>query len=369
MASEENDSEKTEEPTAQRREDFRKQGQVAQTKELATVLMLFGAALLIWLLGRYFFTQVAEIFTRSYGDFIITAARDGDYKTAILFVGKKMANIVLPVFGLVFLIGISSSLFQIGFLSTSETISPNIEKINPLNGLKRLFSMQAVVEGLKSILKVTIIAFVVYSIIKSEILRSPLMVNFTVEQLSQYFGDISFRLIFGVAIAMTFIALFDYGFQRWDLEKKMKMTKQEVKEEVKTREGDPHVKARIRRIQRELANKRMMTDVPKADVVITNPTHLAVALRYSANLPAPQVIAKGAGAVALKIREIAKEHEIPIVENKPLARTMFKTLKIGQVIPRELFNAVAEVLAYVYKLKRKRKPSYKSSETNRQPEL
>lgn len=364
MASEENDSEKTEEPTAQRREDFRKQGQVAQSKELATVLMLFGAALLIWMLGRYFFSQLADLFVKSYGDFIITAARNGDYKTALLFSGQKMLNVILPVFGLVFLIGISASIFQIGFLSTSETISPNLDKINPVNGLKKLFSLTAVVEGLKAIIKVCIIGFVVYTIIKLEILKSPFMMNFTVEQLSQYFGDISFRLIFGVAIAMTFLALFDYGFQRWELEKKMRMTKQEVKEEVKTREGDPHIKARIRRIQRELANKRMMTEVPKADVIITNPTHLAVALKYSANLPAPQVIAKGAGAVALRIRELAKEHEIPIVENKPLARTMFKTLKIGQIIPRELFNAVAEVLAYVYKLKRKRRPS-----SNRQPEV
>jgi flagellar biosynthetic protein FlhB len=364
MSSEENDSEKTEEPTAQRREDFRKQGQVAQSKELATVLMLFGASLLIWMLGRYFFAQLADLFVKSYGDFILTAARNGDYKTALLFSGQKMMKVVLPVFGLVFLIGISASIFQIGFLSTSETISPNFEKINPVNGLKKLLSLTAVVEGLKAIIKVSIIGFVVYTIIKSEILKSPFMMNYTIEQLSTYFGDVSFRLIFGVAIAMTFLALFDYGFQRWELEKKMRMTKQEVKEEVKTREGDPHIKARIRRIQRELANKRMMTEIPKADVIITNPTHLAVALKYSANLPAPQVIAKGAGAVALKIRELAKEHEIPIVENKPLARTMFKTLKIGQVIPRELFNAVAEVLAYVYKLRRKRRPS-----SARQPEI
>lgn len=356
MASEDSDnSEKTEEPTAQRREDFRKQGQVAQTKELATVLMLFGASLLIWLLGRYFFAQLAEMFTKTYGDFLVIAARDGDYKTIMLFAGKKAASVVLPVFGLVFLIGISSSLFQIGFLSTSETISPNLNKINPMNGLKRLVSITAIVEGLKAILKVSIIAFVVYTIIKTEILKSPYMINYTIEQLSQYFGDISFRLIFGVALAMTFLALFDYGFQRWEMEKKMRMTKQEIKEEVKTREGDPHIKARIRRIQRELSNKRMMSDVPKADVIITNPTHLAIALKYDANLPAPQVIAKGAGAVALRIRELAKENEIPIVENKPLARTMFKTLKIGQVIPKELFNAVAEVLAYVYKLRRKKR--------------
>jgi flagellar biosynthetic protein FlhB len=354
MASEDNDSEKTEDPTAQRREDFRKQGQVAQSKELATVLMLFGCSLLIWLMGKFFFTQIAAIFTHSYGDYILTAARDGDYKAALVFAGSRMCMVILPVFGLIFVIGIASSLFQVGFLTTSETISPNLDKINPLNGFKKLFSMNAIIEGLKALIKVTIISSIVYSIIKTELVRAPFLINASVPELSKYFGDISFRLIFSVAVGMTFLALFDYGFQRWELEKKMRMTKQEIKEEVKTREGDPQIKARIRRIQRELANKRMMTQVPKADVVITNPTHLAIALKYDANLPAPQVIAKGAGVIADKIRELAKEHGIPIVENKPLARTIFKTLKIGQVIPRELFNAVAEVLAYVYKLKKKK---------------
>lgn len=145
----------------------------------------------------------------------------------------------------------------------------------------------------------------------------------------------------------------DYFFQRWDLEKKMMMTKQEVKEEAKSREGDPMIKARIRRMQRERASKRMMEAIPKADVVITNPTHIAVVLKYDASLPSPQIVAKGADLIAEKIKAIAREHNIPIVENKPLARTIFKTLKIGQVIPRELFVAVAEVLSYVYKLRKK----------------
>jgi flagellar biosynthetic protein FlhB len=144
-------------------------------------------------------------------------------------------------------------------------------------------------------------------------------------------------------------------FQKWDLEKKMKMTKQEVKEEHKSREGDPMIKARIRRIQREMANKRMMADVPKADVIVTNPTHIAVALRYVAGeMAAPKIVAMGAGAIAEKIKALAKQHNVPVVENKPLARTMYKTLKIGQTIPRELFTAVAEVLSYVYRLRRKR---------------
>ncbi len=353
MAEESDDSEKTEEPTAQRREDFRKQGQVAQTKELATVLMLFGATLLIWALGKFFFTQIAEIFTRSFQDYIVTAARGADYKPALMFMGQKMAMILLPVFALVFVIGIASSIFQIGFLTTSEPLEPNLNKINPVNGFKRIFSLQSLVEGLKAIFKMTVIGAIVYGILKSEMVRTPFLIHFSISDLIQYFGDISFRIIFGVATGMAFLALLDYGFQRWDLEKKMRMTKQEIKEEVKTREGDPQIKARIRRIQRELSNKRMMQQVPKADVIITNPTHIAVALKYDANLPAPQLIAKGADRVAEKIRELAKEHNIPIVENKPLARTIFKTMKLGQVIPRELFNAVAEVLAYVYKLKKR----------------
>jgi flagellar biosynthetic protein FlhB len=152
---------------------------------------------------------------------------------------------------------------------------------------------------------------------------------------------------------MAVLSAADYFFQRWELEKEMRMTKQEIKEEAKSREGDPLIKSRVRKIQREMANRRMMEKVPKADVIITNPTHIAVALKYSENLPAPQLVAKGGDLVAEKIKEIARENNIPIVENKPLARTIFKTLKLGQVIPRELFVAVAEVLAYVYKLKRK----------------
>jgi flagellar biosynthetic protein FlhB len=167
-------------------------------------------------------------------------------------------------------------------------------------------------------------------------------------------GTVSVKMLFGVGLAMLLLTVGDYFFQRWDLEKKMMMTKQEIKEEHKNREGDPLIKARVRRIQREMSNRRMMEKVETADVIITNPTHIAVALKYSDNLPAPQLVAKGADLIAEKIRNIARQHNIPIVENIPLARTIYKTMKLGQVIPRELFVAVAEVLSYVFKLKKKR---------------
>jgi len=168
-----------------------------------------------------------------------------------------------------------------------------------------------------------------------------------------FLGLVITRLLTGVGFFMLALAGADYFYQRWDLEKEMRMTKQEVKEEIKSREGDPMVKARIKRVQREAASRRMMEEVPKADVIVTNPTHIAVALKYSQNMVAPTVVAKGADLVAEKIRELARLHNVPIVENKPLARTMFKTLKIGQQIPRELYTAVAEVLSYVFRLKRK----------------
>jgi flagellar biosynthetic protein FlhB len=179
-------------------------------------------------------------------------------------------------------------------------------------------------------------------------------VSYSVNQLFAYLGEVTFNLLSGVGVFVGVLAGLDFLFQRWDLEKQMRMTKQEVKEEHKSREGDPLVRARIRRVQREMATRRMMDEVPKADVVITNPTHIAVALRYSETMVAPTIVAKGAGAIAEKIKQVARDKGIPVVENKPLARTIFKTLEIGQAIPRELYTAVAEVLSYVFRLKKKK---------------
>lgn len=344
---------KTEEPTAQRREDFRKQGQVAQSREVATVLILFTCALIMWFLGKFFLLQMTEMFTKVYQDYLIMAARSTDFSEVAKFCVERGFYIIAPFLLAVGVVGLASTLFQIGFMISPEVINPDINKIDPIQGFQKIFSMRSLVEGIKSLIKVTLVGLVVYMVIKGEIKSSPFLMNLTIAEMITYFGVISLKIIFWVGVFMAFVAALDYGYQRWELEKKMMMTKQELKEEVKTREGDPQIKARIRRIQREFASKRMMESVPKADVIITNPTHIAVALMYSATLPAPQVVAKGAGQVAEKIKELAKEHRIPIVENKPLARTIFKTIKIGQIIPRELYNAVAEVLAYVFRIKKK----------------
>jgi flagellar biosynthetic protein FlhB len=351
----EDQEEKTEEATQQRRDDFRKRGQVAQTRELGSVLALLGSALVLWLMGRFFLIQVSDLLTQSIGSYLVEAARSGDYVPACLFVCKKGILIAGPFLGVLAVISVASTVLQTGLMNNEEALEFKLDKLNPLEGMKRLFSVRSLVEGVKSITKLALVIAVVAMLVKDDVVKVPLMVTFSVNQLMVYMGDMTVRLLGGVGVFMGVLAAGDYFFQRWQLEKEMRMTKQEVKEEHKSREGDPMIRARIRRIQREMANKRMMSDVPKADVIITNPTHIACALRYDpVTMPAPVLIAKGADAVAEKIKEIAREHGVPVMENKPLARTMFKSMKIGHVVPRELFTAVAQVLSYVYKLKRKK---------------
>ncbi len=353
MADEE--SEKTEEATDARREEFRKKGNVAHTRELSSAVLLLAAAGGIYALGRFFFQNLYDVFQYTLGANMVTLIREGQFTEALSFCAAKSFILIAPVAGIAGLLGAASSLAQIGFLQVEDALTPDPDKLNPVQGFQRIFSLRAVVEALKSILKMGAVGFVLYFLLKAEVSSVPYLITFSIEQLVSYIGSVVFKLLGGVGAVMFIIAAADYFYQRWDFEQKMMMTKQEVKEEHKQREGDPLIKSRIRRIQRDMSTKRMMADVPKADVIITNPTHIAVVLKYTDNLPAPQLVAMGADLIAEKIKEIGRQHNIPIVENKPLARTIFKTMKIGQVIPRELFVAVAEVLSYVYRLRRKKR--------------
>lgn len=348
------DDERTEEPTQQRREDFRKRGQVAQTKELASAFMLLVVAGTFWMLGRFFLQQLFEVFTVTFGDSVVRGVHDGEWLEAGGFALQKMFLLVLPLSGLFWLVGAACTLLQVGFVVNEEALQFKFDRLDPVQGLKKLFSVKSFVEGAKSVAKVTLIGTVAYFIIESELEVLPRLVTYSVEQMINFLGLISLKLFVAVGFMMFVLAGVDFFFQKWDLEKQMRMTKQEIKEEQKSREGDPMIKARIKRVQREMAKKRMMEDVPKADVIITNPTHIAIALKYDDTMVAPKVIAKGADLIAQKIREVAKEHRVPIIENKPLARAMFKTISIGSYIPRELYAAVAEVLSFVYKLKQRR---------------
>jgi flagellar biosynthesis protein FlhB len=351
---EEQSGERTEDPTPQRREDFRKRGQVAQSREVASVMILFAVALTIWGAGRFFLQEVFEIFSVSFTDYLLMAAREGDWRQAAQFAAIKGLYIVGPVALIGWLMGVASTVVQVGFLYNEEALKFDVTKIDPVQGLQRIFSLRSLVEGIKAVLKVSLVLAIVVAIFRSEIDTLPKLLNYGPQQIMLYLGHLSLKLLLATGAFMLVLAAIDFFYQRWDLEQKMRMTKQEVKEELKQREGDPLVRARIRKLQREVASRRMMADVKKADVIITNPTHIAVALVYSATVIAPKLVAKGADEIAERIKATAREANIPVIENKPLARAIYKTLKIGQIIPKELYNAVAEVLSYVYKLKKKK---------------
>jgi flagellar biosynthetic protein FlhB len=354
MASEADQGERTEDATQQRREDFRKRGQVAQTRELSSVLLLFCSVLIVWLMSQFMFKQLFEIFQFSFGDSLVDSVRQGDSTTALKVAVSRTAIVLVPILLVYWVIGFASSLLQVGFLYNEEALQIRWDRMDPVQGFKRVFSMRALMEGFKAVLKMTVILGIAYLLLKNQIQALPQLMSFSIAQIFVFLGELIVRLMAGVGFFMLTLAGMDYLYQRWDMEKEMRMTKQEVKEEVKSREGDPLIRARIKRTQRDIASRRMMEEVPKADVIVTNPTHIAVALKYDENMVSPRVIAKGAELIAQKIKEIAREHNIPIIENKPLARTIFKTLKVGHMIPRELYAAVAEVLSYVYRLKRKK---------------
>lgn len=352
---EEGQDDKTEQATDARRAEFRKRGQVAMTRELGTALIFLAAAGLLYAMSRFFFTNIVEVFNVSFGASMLKYAKAGQFADLLWFVGGKLVFLLAPIMFAAMVIGVASNLMQTGFLQVEDALSMNLGRLNPLSAIGRIFSMKGVGELVKSILKMIVVIWTMYLLLKSEINQIPVLSSYSIEEQFAYLGRVMFKLLMGTGIFMMVIAVADYFFQRWQLEKEMMMSKQEIKEEHKSHEGDPMIKARIRKIQREVSQRKMMQNIPKADVIITNPTHIAVALRYSDKLPAPQLIGKGADFMAEKIKDLARQHNIPVIENKPLARTIFKTMKVGQVIPRELFVAVAEVLSYVFRLKRKRK--------------
>lgn len=348
------DSDKTEEATPLRREEFRKRGQVAQTRELASVFLIFSLILCFYVLGKFTFDQFQLIFQEVLGKGMVKTVRLDSALDVFKFSILKMAFIMGPILLLCLVASFMSSVIQIGILHNEEALGLKWERLDPVSGFKRIFSLRSLVEGFKSVVKICLIGGVTYLVLKNEISVIPILVNYTVSQLLGYVGVVVLKLLTAMVAFMAGVAGLDYLFQRWELEKAMMMTRQEIKDELKSREGDPMIRARIRRSQREMAQKRMMAEVPKADVVVTNPTHIAVAIKYDMKtMAAPKIIAMGAGYIAEKIKDIARRNNVPIMENKPLARTIFKTLKIGQLIPRELYTAVAEVLSYVFKLKKK----------------
>jgi flagellar biosynthetic protein FlhB len=346
-----NDQEKTEQPTAKKRGKAREKGQVALSREVPSVLGLFASLGVFALGGPWMFSKLMGLTT-----YLIksTAALNWNIENLTLFswqVFGQVIQLMAPLFLIIMIVGIVANVGQIGFLFTFEPLKPNFSKLNLIAGFKRFFGLRSLVELAKSFLKISIVGWVAYATVRKEMDSIPTLIQADVPQILAYTGKVALKIILTTCIVLAILAALDLLYQRWQQEKDLRMTKQEVRDEHKEAEGDPAVKARIRSAQRDMVRRRMMEAVPKATVVITNPTHLAIALKFESDFQAPVVVAKGAGFIAEKIRTIARQNDVPVVEQKALARALFKSVEIGQLIPFELYRAVAEVLAYVYRLK------------------
>ncbi|MDX9786419.1 MAG: flagellar biosynthesis protein FlhB [Desulfobacterales bacterium] len=351
---EESGQEKTEKATSRKRSKAREEGQVAKSQEIASVLVLLVGMSVLYVFGYLFYPQALKLLEQHLSFEPISSFGKEDFLAMLKHNTVSFFLLLLPVMGAVFVTAFAANLFQVGFQVSTKAITPKLSKVDVIKGFGRLFSLKSLMESLKSMVKLTVIGTVVYFAIKGEMGALIKLHNATVAYIFLYILQGIFKIFIWVLLIMIIVAILDYSYQKWQFEKDLKMTKQEVKEEHKETEGDPQVKSRIRSIQLQAARKRMMQQVPKADVVVTNPTHLAVAIKYDPlAMAAPTVIAKGAGLIAERIKTIASEHHIPVMENKELARNLYRLLDVGEQIPSEFFRAVAELLAYVYKLKGK----------------
>jgi len=346
---------KTEHATPRRREEARKKGQTARSQELNTALVLLLGALTLYVTGPIASGGLRHIFSTCLSDYIHEPISIQSSVSILSGAATAAIMAIAPLLGGVFVAGALASYGQVGFMVSAESLGPKFERLDPARGLRRLFSVKSLVKLGTSVAKVALVGAAAYLYLRYRTDDVALLVDCSIPAIYEFLCRWSFELVFVIAMAFLLIAIADYAFQRWDFERDIRMTKQELREELKRSEGDPLVKSRVRQIQREMASRRMMQDVPEADVVVKNPTHYAVALRYEAgkNL-APVVLAKGMNLIAAKILEIARKHDVPEVDNKPLAQTLYKTVEIGAEVPPALYKAVAKVLAYVYQLKAKK---------------
>lgn len=351
--------EKTFPATAKKRAEARKQGQVARSPEFGAAASLLALVLALHVAlpgaaGQSLLADMRAAFAFQSGHTIFddTSAR-GWQLQALVWAGR----LTLPVMLLALVLGVGAGIGQVGFAVTPEALAPKWERLNPASGVKRLLSRRGVVELGKGLLKMALVGGICISTVRPAVESGELLATMRMPlgTMLETVGHLLWTLGLRVGAALLILAVADFAYQKWEFEKNLKMSASEIKQEMKQSDGDPQVKGRIRRLQREMARKRMMQDVPKADVVVTNPTHFAVALQYAPGSAAPQVLAKGQDELARRIKDIARESKIPLVENKPLAQTLYRAVEIGDPIPGELYEAVAQVLAFVYRTHGRRK--------------
>jgi len=347
--------EKTEVPTEKKRRESREEGQVAFSKELSSAALLAGIVLTLVATSPIILDAMRQLMSQIFRDL---AQRKELSIDSIFTLSGEILSIILPAFApfaaVIIFAGIFASVLQVGVMITFKAISPKFNKISPLTGLKRLFSSQSLADFLKSMAKLIIVGFVGYLTYIDKITELNGLSVSTPESILIYNFTVVAEVAGKIVLALVAIAIFDYFYQRWHHEQQLMMTKQEVKDETKQTEGDPQLKARIRQIQREMSNARMMQEVPKADAVIVNPTHFSVAILYDRDvMSAPEVIAKGADHLALRMRTVARENNVPILERPELARDLYANVEIGDDIPERFYKAIAEILAFVYRLRKR----------------
>ena len=354
----EHTGDKSFEATPHRRQEAREKGHVAFSQDLGSAAMLMLGVLLLMLLGGPMTAHCAALMRQHLGDVPALTTSQESLAHQSVRITLTLAAVVLPILGLMMLGGVLTSILQVGFLWVPDRLAPDISRLNPLAGLRRIFSLPGTMRLGFGLVKVLIVSAVAVAMLWQrwdEVLGAG---SLETAQLGQFLIDISLKTMLWCGLALLILAIFDFALHRWKNEQDLRMTHQEVREEMKNLQGDPQIVARRRAIQRQMVLNRIASSVPKADVVVTNPTELAVAIQYAPDeMAAPVVVAKGAGLLAQRIRRLALEHNIPIVERKPLAQLLYKEVDIGRAIPTDSYAAVAEVLAYVYQLKGKKLPT------------
>jgi flagellar biosynthetic protein FlhB len=352
MAEEQDESSKTEDPTQKRLDDARKRGQVAQSREVNNTLILLASTLALAGFTPWIADRSRQLFIASLGEAHLVRVGLEDVQAIATDLVLAIALLSGPVVLAALVAGIAAGIAQVGFMVAPQALKPQFSKISPLKGLSRLLSLSALVEFAKGLLKMALVAWIFWVVVVPAFDSLPLMVLRDVQQSLVEVSSLTLKLLFVVVAATVVIAAADLLYQRLKLQRELRMTRTELQDEFKEQEGDPMVKAKLRQIRQERSRRRMMSAVPKADVVITNPTHYAVALKYDRDaMDAPVVVAKGTDRVALRIREIAEENKVPIVENPPLARALHASVDIDRAIDPEHYKAVAEIISYVWRLK------------------
>jgi flagellar biosynthesis protein FlhB len=346
--------EKTEKATPKKKQDARKKGQVAKSQDVNTAVVLLAVFLFLMFFGKTMTERLIGVLRNALQNYMLMDLTENNINAILLEILTELAFFLGPVMLVALLAGVAANYAQVGFMFSTEAIQMKLEKINPISGFKRIFSMRAIVELIKSILKISFIGMIAFSVLWSRMDEVLLLANKSIGAALATIAGLTLQMGLFASGALLFLSLLDFLYQKYDFEKSIRMSKQDLKDEYKNIEGDPLIKSKIKQKQREMAMRRMMQEVPKADVVITNPTHYAIALKYDEQkADAPVVVAKGVDFVAQKIKLIAKENDIVAVENRPLARALYSQAEIGDAIPEEFFKAVAEILAFVYQTKNK----------------